>query len=405
MTKHSHKYSSKELLDDEYFIQSMLNPTDRSDDFWLSLVHDDLIDADEFEHARNFVNTMKPPIRVMSGKERTELWIKIEIENKKNLRTRLNRKKTYLYSSMVACLLIAVGVISYFFVREQTPGRMDIKDIALSMTDDISNEIQLILPDNETIELNEKSADIVIEKDGDITINSKKIGGISQQKEKQRQAPASSYNHLIVPYGRHSSLTLSDGTKMHINSGSKVVFPNHFSETERQIFVNGEVYLEVVPNKKAPFYIRTDQMDVQVLGTTVNVTAYEHDNRQSVVLVTGSVKVITRDKQVTQLSPSQMLDYSNGKRAVSTVNTYEYTCWKDGYFIYTKESLGNIMNQLSRYYGVKIVCDSGIISTSCSGKLDLKENLNKVMQDLSDILRIDFLLQDNNEYKVKKSTN
>ena len=403
MINNYQKYTSKELLDDDYFICSMINPTPGSDDFWLSLVNDGLISITEFELAKSLIEVMKKPARVMSPKERTDLWVKIEIENKKALRKKLDRRRFYLYSA-IASLLIAVFTVSYFFVmNENSPIVMNIKDVMANIPniDEASNEIQLILPDNEKIELNDKSADIVMEEDGGITINSKKIDRASTKAEK---TPATSYNHLIIPFGKHSNLTLSDGTKMYINSGSKVIFPNKFSATERQIFVNGEVYLEVTPNKKVPFFIRTNKMDIQVMGTTVNITAYEQDSKQAVVLVTGSVMVVTEDKHVTQLTPNQMLNYSHGECAVSLVDTYEYTSWKDGYFIYKRNTLENIMKQMSRYYGIEIICDPEIASMTCSGKLDLKEDLDKVMRDLSDILQIDFLFQDN-IYTIKKSTN
>ena len=81
----------------------------------------------------------------------------------------------------------------------------------------------------------------------------------------------------IVPVGRRSSITFADGTRLWVNSGSKVVYPVKFAKEKREIFVEGEIYLHVSRDEQKPFIVKTHQMDIKVLGTQFNVTAYENE--------------------------------------------------------------------------------------------------------------------------------
>ena len=90
-----------------------------------------------------------------------------------------------------------------------------------------------------------------------------------------------------------SSLTFSDGTKIWVNSGSKVIYPVSFEKKKREIYVEGEVYLDVTHDTSWPFVVRTQQVDVKVLGTSFNVSAYKDDSNMQVTLVEGKVEVNT----------------------------------------------------------------------------------------------------------------
>lgn len=393
------KYTSKELLEDDFFIQSILHPTPDSDEFWNSLIVDGILDFEQFDEARHFVLLMKRPDKVMTVKEKSDLWVKIEVKNKKNLKKDIHTKQIYLWGA-VACFLIFVSAFTFWFIGENTESGIGFYDVMAGLPDtaEDAKEIQLILADK-TIEMDEQSVDIELNKEGDVLVNSKQLAEKNVQPEKKDEEIA--MNQLIVPMGRHSRLTLPDGTKMHINAGSRVVFPNKFREKEREIFVNGEVYLEVSPNVKAPFVIRTGNMDVRVLGTVLNVRAYEQDENQSVVLVSGAVSVRTSDNYEAQLSPDQILDYSKGKCTITAVNARNYTSWIDGYFIYSKEPIKNIMKQISRYYGVSIDCTEELSYITCSGKLDLKDDVDKVMSDLSDILSVEIIKKEDS-YQINR---
>ncbi len=380
-------YTSSELLDEDYFITSVLHPTAESDVFWESLLADGLIDQVEFDQARNFVLLMQEPRRVISEKEKALLLASIEVENKRRLNRTLRHKQYYLYGTVAALLLVLVVLGYTWLAGDKQIEQADFQAIMARIPDagTAVNDIQLILSEDTTITLNNKKADIVVQKGGSIVLNETLQVAPKEKKDKKAE-PA--LNQLIVPYGRHSLLTLADGTKMHVNSGSRVVFPNDFTGKTREIFVDGEVYLEVSRNEAMPFLMHTSQMDLNVLGTSFNVNAYEKEGKSTVVLVSGSVRVQAKGEKEAFLSPNQKYDYANGTTSVVFVDAKEYTSWKDGYFVFRGEPLSNVMMRLSRYYNVSIHYDPSLSTSRCFGKLDLKEDIGKVVTDLSDLFRL-----------------
>lgn len=98
---------------------------------------------------------------------------------------------------------------------------------------------------------------------------------------------------------------------MYVNAASHVIYPSVFNDDKREIAVEGEVFLEVAHNPKVPFIVKTKGLDVKVLGTVFNVTAYEADDI-SVVLVNGRVEVNSSAKEKMILNPSQMVNWKDG---------------------------------------------------------------------------------------------
>ena len=154
-------------------------------------------------------------------------------------------------------------------------------------------------------------------------------------------------------------------------------------ENKREIYVEGEAFLDVYHDKKRPFIVKTNRMDIQVLGTTFNVCAYEDESTQTVVLVTGKVEVKTNNDESKTLSPNNLLAYNDRKGiSVHPVDVQEYIAWKDGFYQFKQEDLEVIAKKLGKYYGKTIIIDKRLTKITCSGKLDLKEELDDVLRTL-----------------------
>lgn len=98
------------------------------------------------------------------------------------------------------------------------------------------------------------------------------------------------WEEVLVPAGQRSELRLADGTLLWLNSGTRVTYPTHFNGRQRKIFVDGEVYAEVMHDKRHPFVISAGDVEVEVLGTKFNMRAYNSDQLVEVALVEGSVR-------------------------------------------------------------------------------------------------------------------
>ena len=131
-------------------------------------------------------------------------------------------------------------------------------------------------------------------------------------------------------------------------------------------------------------------MEIEVLGTWFNVKSFDAiEENSDVVLVTGSVNVRTESGKKIELKPNQRFSYAkDGKSTIENVDVYDYICWKDGLMRFKSENLSNILKRLSDYYGKDICWGKEIEDLKCSGKLDLKEDMENVLDGLTKMLPV-----------------
>lgn len=191
-------------------------------------------------------------------------------------------------------------------------------------------------------------------------------------------------DEIITPAGKQAQVLLADGTKLRVNAGTRVFYPHRFEKSRREIFVDGEVYLEVARNEQAPFYVRTRNFSVQVLGTKFNVASYQSEPYSSVVLVEGSVKVENKSQDNAVLAPNQLIRIQDGHLdAPVKVDVEQYISWTDNLLVYEEESLSNVLKKLELYYGKKFIVEEQAKGILISGKLELKDDLGKVLHTLA----------------------
>ena len=172
------------------------------------------------------------------------------------------------------------------------------------------------------------------------------------------------YNKLTIPYGERFEIFLSDGTTVYLNAGSSLRYPVKFIEgLDRHVFLVGEAFFDVREDKAHPFVVSTSEMDVTVLGTEFNVTAYPEDQFISTVLVEGSVNLSNTkterkaEVEEIQLSPGFKADWSvvHGKAVLNQVDTDIYTGWIEGKLVLKNLPFNTIIKKLERHYNVEIV--------------------------------------------------
>lgn len=169
---------------------------------------------------------------------------------------------------------------------------------------------------------------------------------------------------LTVPRGGEYRLTLSDGTKVWVNSESVLNFPNVFSEKERRITVEGEAYFEVAENPDRPFIVETGGIKITVTGTVFNVMSYPERSNIETTLVNGGVTV-SDDKNSVVLRPDMQAVYtkSDGILIAREVDVSGYIAWKQGLFEFNNQSLEDIAVQLARWYDVEFVFEAEVLKT------------------------------------------
>ncbi len=163
---------------------------------------------------------------------------------------------------------------------------------------------------------------------------------------------ATLYNTLRVPIAGTYRIVLPDGTAVWLNAASELRFPVRFNGDRRTVALRGEGYFEVAPDAQKPFSVTANGDTIQVLGTSFNISAYE-PARTTTTLVSGKVAVAA-PKGRKALEPGQQAVSTPASVRVSAGDMEKAIAWKNGYFYFSNESLPDIMEQLSRWYGVSV---------------------------------------------------
>lgn len=330
--------------------------------------------------------------RKLSQEEKQNIFESVQEDIERHKKQK--RFRLYLSVSAIACIALIVVLF-----RILSPTTEPIQEPALSVVTDtiITNQkdIQLVIAGNQTMTFKE-DADIYYNKEGEIVVNS----GDEQIKTTNTEPEKTKQNTLIVPKGKRSSLTLADGTKVWVNSGSTLIFPASFQSDKREIRVEGEIYIEVTKDKTRPFYVNTSRMEIEVVGTRFNVMAYEEDVMHSVVLVEGGVDVNVNNEKV-RLQPDYMLSVTPAGTSTQKVSIYDYISWKDGLMQFSNEPLSNILTRLSRYYDVPISCDQQVKDIKCDGKLVLFDHIEDVLETIYHTVPIQYMMEEDS-ISIKK---
>lgn len=204
------------------------------------------------------------------------------------------------------------------------------------------------------------------------------------------------YTQIIeVPLGQRVNLTLSDGTKVSLNSNSKLHFPTSFKGNKRMVVLDGEGFFEVTHNADKPFHVLTNQCDIEVLGTTFNVLAYNNSDIFETSLLEGSVNIKNlRTSQSTLLKPNERASLETGRFVTTIFDTEDDFLWRNGIYVFKNELLTDVFKKLEQYYQINIIVKNRTISSSkCTGKFRQKEGIEHIIK----------VLQSANDFKYKRN--
>ncbi|MBO9635844.1 MAG: FecR domain-containing protein [Chitinophagaceae bacterium] len=192
---------------------------------------------------------------------------------------------------------------------------------------------------------------------------------------------------LSTPKGGQYQLTLPDGSKVWLNAASSIRFPTSFGDT-RKISIEGEVYIEVAPDKNKPFIVQTNEAEIQVLGTIFNINAYENEEASAITLVNGSVKVLrgASPESNVVLDPGQQAILFPAQQRkpiqVKQVDVQQQIAWKNGLFSFKSTDIASMMRQMERWYDMEAVYPKGMPADRFSGSFPRSVNLDQFLEIL-----------------------
>lgn len=212
------------------------------------------------------------------------------------------------------------------------------------------------------------------------------------------------YNTIKIPYGKRFELELSDGTLVHLNAGSSLKYPVAFiAGQNRQVFLDGEAFFDVAKDKKHPFIVNADNLNIRVLGTHFNVSNYSEDELTDVVLVEGSVGLYnTNEKFDTDeniiLKPGFKGSFNKKDKQINTtaVITDTYTSWMSGSLTFRNMSFRNITKKLERHYNITIENQNTKLDKELfNASFKSNESVEKVMSYFNDVYNIHYTIKNN----------
>ena len=208
-------------------------------------------------------------------------------------------------------------------------------------------------------------------------------------REKYMASPLDGTRSLVANYGQTSSIVLEDGTKVSLNAGSSLLYPESFNESSRIVYLSGEGNFTVAKDPDRPFIFKTAYMDVQALGTSFCVQSYTGEQLMRTTLKEGKVKVTipSEGERAHILDPNMQLVYRTADKAVSIlhVDAEKVMSWEQGYLTFNNASFAEIVSTLERRFGVSISYSS---AHSQRNALNVRFMPNETLEDALDVLTL-----------------
>ncbi|MGO4293323.1 FecR family protein [Chitinophaga sp. RAB17] len=278
-----------------------------------------------------------------------QLWDQIRMRLDENPHARVVRMKNRgrVLKWAAAIMLLVAG--SFYLWYPRTRSSM----AAVTITPG-SSKAMLTLADGKIVTLNDTGTQVI--RQG--TTNIRQDNGQLQYATTGNEG-AAGYNLLTTPRGGEFRVTLPDGSNVWLNAASSLKYPTSFNG-KRMVELKGQAYFEVAKNARQPFMVKVNEMEVQVLGTSFDIMAYPDEAAVNTTLLTGAV-VVKHQHTEKKLQPGQqtVLNTTSGTMTVQPADIEKVMGWKNGLFDLEDTDLPTLLRQLSRWYDINIVDQSG----------------------------------------------
>lgn len=288
-----------------------------------------------------------------------------------------------------AAVLIGVAAAAAVFLLRPGQPQQATPPLAAAKSHDIApggNKARLVLGNGRSVLLDQAA-------DGPIA------AGSGEQVHKQDAglvySGGTGSNTLITPNGGQYRVQLADGTKVWLNAASSLEYPASFNGAERTVTLTGEAYFEVAEDAARPFFVKVNNMTVQVLGTRFNINAYKEEDLFTTTLLQGAIRVLSGSQRMTLAAGEQTtLEQNTGLLQRSAGDVENAVAWKNGIFTFKNDELGAVMRDISRWYDVEVIYDEGLDEKiHVSGAMRRQEYLTQALNILALTADLHFEIQ------------
>lgn len=206
------------------------------------------------------------------------------------------------------------------------------------------------------------------------------------------------YVELYIPRGEKARLFFHDGSEVYLNADTRIRYPKKFGLSKRDVYLTGEAYFKVAPDKKRPFVVHAQNTTVRVLGTSFNLSAYENDKTVRVILDEGSILFGTSLNRH-QLVPGQQLVYdkTSGGHLIQTLpKSQQFSLWREGILCFYDTPLPEVLKILERRYDVAFSVKDATVLTYSFTLTTRETDMKNILSELQKIAPLKFTSHKNN---------
>ncbi len=304
------------------------------------------------------------------------------------------RKRQLVHWSSYAAVIILLIAFCFIIRQNKQPKEIvPVNQMYISGLPIDRPAAELILPDgNKRLLSQEKTTIIISDSNRDMRTDKQTLIVISNDSIIREPE----FYTINVPFGAEYNLKLSDGSKIFLNAGSSLRYPDQFSGKKREIFLTGEAYFEVASDSSHPFIVHTPDVVIRVLGTSFNVNAYPDGKWVKTTLVQGRVEAKCGDNSFI-MQPGTQVAYNKETQEAKCfpVNTQQYISWKNGYYDFEDMPLGELMQIFTRWYNIKLeFAKSELKEIKFSGRLKRYDDLRPLFKMLEYTRDIRFIIRE-----------
>ena len=395
--------SDQKFIEDTQFLQWAFHNNRSVDQYWEQYL---------LEHPEEKTQILELKSRLSELKYSDETMLQVEKEQiAQHVVSRINldlekKKSQSVFISLLkyAAVAIVFAAIGGLVVYMNTGKDTIYQQLAGQMVR-VPSELQgpmLITSTGENVDLKKSNSSVDYTRNGSIVLNNDSVIHAAND-------IPNVMNQLVIPYGNQSRLILSDNTVVWLNAGSRLVYPTFFNGKTREVLLFGEAFFEVSKNAEKPFIVKTSDIEIKVLGTQFNVSAYAEDKVIQTVLKEGSVEIRRNDATFFDsklvLKPNQMASFSKSSNETKLyeVDASYYTLWTKGLLSFEDIDFNRILKKVERFYNISVnFSEPNLGSIRISGKLDLKQNKDEVLEYLEKVSLTNISKVNNNQYLVEK---
>jgi len=316
----------------------------------------------------------------------------------------LRRKRFHLVR--YAAVFIGLMALASFIYLTQYKDGNGAKSAIVNNSSNLQNQISITLADGTKQFISANGETVLTDKQGK-TIAKKQAQELDFSNTNDGMVENLVFNEIYVPYGQTFKIKLSDGTKVWLNAGTRMRFPQNLSSNaqNRVVYLEGEAYFDVTKDKTRPFIVNAENLDIKVLGTQFNVSAYKSDGNIATTLVEGAVNVYENSNPDTKilLSPSYQASFTkeNGSLTKQKVDTRIYTSWLENRLIIDNLSFEQILSKLERAHNVSIINNVESLKDEVyKGEFE-NENIETILSTISSSTPFTYTI-DNNVITITK---